>query len=206
MSAALRIAVAGNPNVGKTSLFNLLTGSRYKVGNYPGVTVETREGRLRGGHSSSSITLVDLPGTYSLTPLAEDEAVAFRTLTGTQPVGAEANPHAGRRPDAVLLVLDASNLARNLYLALQLFELGLPIIVALNMIARRSPPGRRRAVLERQARSAECAGSVARLRPVSQPAGDPQSSDRRRMPDRRRTPSRRDIVCRCRRSGRPTQP
>jgi ferrous iron transport protein B len=132
MSAALRIAVAGNPNVGKTSLFNLLTGSRYKVGNYPGVTVETREGRLRGGHSS--ITLVDLPGTYSLTPLAEDEAVAFRTLTGTQPVGAEANPHAGRRPDAVLLVLDASNLARNLYLALQLFELGLPIIVALNMI------------------------------------------------------------------------
>lgn len=134
MSAKLRIAVAGNPNVGKTSLFNLLTGSRYKVGNYPGVTVETREGRLRGGQSSSSITLVDLPGTYSLTPLAEDEAVAFRTLTGTQPEGAEAHPQLGRRPDAVLLVLDASNLARNLYLALQLFELGLPIVVALNMV------------------------------------------------------------------------
>jgi ferrous iron transport protein B len=120
--SGLRIAVAGNPNVGKTSLFNLLTGSRYKVGNYPGVTVETREGRLRGGHPSSLINLVDLPGTYSLTPLAEDEAVAFRTLTG--------HP----RPDAVLLVLDASNLARNLYLALQIFELGLPIVVALNMI------------------------------------------------------------------------
>jgi ferrous iron transport protein B len=134
MSATLRIAVAGNPNVGKTSLFNLLTGSRYKVGNYPGVTVETREGRLRGGHAGSSIMLVDLPGTYSLTPLAEDEAVAFRTLTGTQLVGGEDNPHAGRQPDAVLLVLDASNLARNLYLALQLFELGLPIVVALNMI------------------------------------------------------------------------
>jgi ferrous iron transport protein B len=134
MSAALRIAVAGNPNVGKTSLFNLLTGSRYKVGNYPGVTVESREGRLRGGHASSSITLVDLPGTYSLTPLAEDEAVAFRSLTGTQPEGSDASPHAGHRPDAVLLVLDASNLARNLYLALQLFELGLPIIVALNMV------------------------------------------------------------------------
>lgn len=134
MSAPLRIAVAGNPNVGKTSLFNLLTGSRYKVGNYPGVTVESREGRLRGGHSSSSITLVDLPGTYSLTPLAEDEAVAFRTLTGSQLVGDEASPHTGRQPDAVLLVLDASNLARNLYLALQLFELGLPIIVALNMV------------------------------------------------------------------------
>lgn len=120
--STLRVAVAGNPNVGKTSLFNLLTGSRYKVGNYPGVTVETREGRLRGGNPTSLITLVDLPGTYSLTPLAEDEAVAFRTLTG-QP-----------RPDAVLLVLDASNLARNLYLALQVFELGLPIVVALNMI------------------------------------------------------------------------
>jgi ferrous iron transport protein B len=119
-----RIAVAGNPNVGKTSLFNLLTGSRYKVGNYPGVTVESREGRLRAGHehTASNITLLDLPGTYSLTPLAEDEAVAFRTLTGNPP------------PDAVLLVLDASNLARNLYLALQVFELGLPCVIALNMV------------------------------------------------------------------------
>lgn len=122
MSEALRVAVAGNPNVGKTSLFNLLTGSRYKVGNYPGITVETREGRLRG--ASSSPILVDLPGTYSLTPTAEDEAVAFRSLTGAEL----------RRPDAVLLVLDASNLARNLYLALQVFELGLPCVIALNMI------------------------------------------------------------------------
>jgi ferrous iron transport protein B len=124
MSEPLRIAVAGNPNVGKTSLFNLLTGSRYKVGNYPGVTVESREGRLRAGHDqvASNITLLDLPGTYSLTPLAEDEAVAFRTLTSDPP------------PDAVLLVLDASNLARNLYLALQVFELGLPCVVALNMV------------------------------------------------------------------------
>jgi ferrous iron transport protein B len=145
---SLRVAVAGNPNVGKTSLFNLLTGSRYKVGNYPGVTVETREGRLRGGQPSTLVTLIDLPGTYSLTPLAEDEAVAFRTLTTPQPGNREASPHGGRRPstggvhgredklrpDAVLLVLDASNLARNLYLALQIFELGLPIVVALNMI------------------------------------------------------------------------
>jgi ferrous iron transport protein B len=125
VSEAQRIAVAGNPNVGKTSLFNLLTGSRYKVGNYPGITVETREGRLRGGSfAGSPPVLVDLPGTYSLTPLAEDEAVAFRTLTGAD----------GRRPDGVLLVLDASNLARNLYLALQVFELGLPCVIALNMI------------------------------------------------------------------------
>ena len=125
MSEALRVAVAGNPNVGKTSLFNLLTGSRYKVGNYPGVTVETREGRLRhSSHPDAAATLIDLPGTYSLTPLAEDEAVAFRSLTGAEL----------RRPDVVLLVLDASNLARNLYLALQVFELGLPCVVALNMI------------------------------------------------------------------------
>nr|WP_255216200.1 ferrous iron transport protein B [Pseudenhygromyxa sp. WMMC2535] len=119
----MRVAVAGNPNVGKTSLFNLLTGSRYKVGNYPGITVETRDGALRMG-SGRAITLTDLPGTYSLTPMAEDEALAFRALTGAE----------GPQPDAVLLVLDASNLARNLYLALQIRELGLPLVVALNMI------------------------------------------------------------------------
>jgi ferrous iron transport protein B len=126
MSEPIRIAVAGNPNVGKTSLFNLLTHSRYKVGNYPGITVETREGRLRIGEDGDRpITLIDLPGTYSLTPTAEDEAVAFRALTG-----ADGQP----RPDAVLLVLDASNLARNLYLTLQVLELGLPCVVALNMV------------------------------------------------------------------------
>jgi ferrous iron transport protein B len=124
VSEPLRVAVAGNPNVGKTSLFNLLTGSRYKVGNYPGVTVETREGRLRGSSATPTPVLIDLPGTYSLTPTAEDEAVAFRSLTGAD----------GKPPDAVLLVLDASNLARNLYLALQVFELGLPCVIALNMI------------------------------------------------------------------------
>jgi ferrous iron transport protein B len=131
--SGLRIAVAGNPNVGKTSLFNLLTHSRYKVGNYPGITVETREGRLRVSSESdarvrgseSDVTLVDLPGTYSLTAMSEDEAVAFRELTG-----ADGRP----RPDAVLLVVDASNLARNLYLALQVLELGLPCVVALNMV------------------------------------------------------------------------
>ncbi|PRQ08785.1 ferrous iron transport protein B [Enhygromyxa salina] len=131
MSRPLRIAVAGNPNVGKTSLFNLLTGSRYKVGNYPGITVETREGTIRATKGwqpradTPAPTLVDLPGTYSLTPISEDEAIAFRTLTGTIDQAA---------PDAVLLVLDASNLARNLYLALQVFELGLPCVVALNMV------------------------------------------------------------------------
>ncbi len=123
-TSMLRVAVAGNPNVGKTSLFNVLTGSRHRVGNYSGVTVECLEGelgpRLRGG--GAAMKLVDLPGIYSLSPVSEDEAAALQALTGSE------------RPDAVLLVLDASNLARNLYLALQVLELGLPLVVALNMI------------------------------------------------------------------------
>ena len=123
----MRVAVAGNPNVGKTSLFNLLTGARHRVGNYPGVTVERREGALSSRWRSVAkrdLVLLDLPGTYSLTALSEDEAVAFRTLAGVD------DP----QPDVVLLVLDASNLARNLYLAVQVRELGVPVVVALNMI------------------------------------------------------------------------
>jgi ferrous iron transport protein B len=119
----MRIAVAGNPNVGKTSLFNVLTGSRHRVGNYPGVTVERREGVLDSDFGGG-LTLVDLPGTYSLTAISEDEAVAFDVLSGKM----------GSSPDVILLVLDASNLARNLYLALQVLELGLPVVVALNMV------------------------------------------------------------------------
>jgi ferrous iron transport protein B len=120
----MRVAVAGNPNVGKTSLFNALTGERYKVGNYPGVTVEVREGKLRAGRGEVDVTLLDLPGTYSLTPLSEDESVAYRALVGEE----------GPAPDAVLVVVDAANLGRNLYLVTQLRELGLPLIVALNMV------------------------------------------------------------------------
>jgi ferrous iron transport protein B len=118
----LRIAVAGNPNVGKTSVFNGLTGERHKVGNYPGVTVQVREGRLTG--EGDPIELLDLPGIYSLTPSSEDEAVAYRALVG---IDSEA-------PGAVLVVLDASNLGRNLYLVTQLRELGVPLVLALNMI------------------------------------------------------------------------
>ena len=117
----MSIAIAGNPNVGKTSLFNVLTGSRHQVGNYPGVTVERRVGRLAPSLGDGDLEFVDLPGTYSLTVASEDEAVAFRALSADA-------------PEAVLLVLDASNLARNLYLALQLLELGLPVVVALNMM------------------------------------------------------------------------
>lgn len=119
----MSIAIAGNPNVGKTSLFNVLTGSRHKVGNYPGVTVERRVGRLTGTFGDADLTFVDLPGTYSLTVASEDEAVAFRELSGVDTAP----------PSTVLLVVDASNLARNLYLALQVLELGLPVVVALNM-------------------------------------------------------------------------
>ncbi len=121
----LRVAVAGNPNVGKTSLFNELTGSRYQVGNYPGVTVDVRSGRVVARHQPPvPMELVDLPGTYSLTPTSEDEAIALRSLLGLD----------GPAPDVVLLVVDASNLARNLYLVQQALELGLPTVVALNMV------------------------------------------------------------------------
>ena len=126
MSAApLRVALAGNPNVGKTSLFNELTGARHKVGNYAGVTVETREGAVAARwRPARPLTVIDLPGTYSLTPVAEDEAVAFRCLHG------DGEP----APDLVVLVVDAANLARNLYLAVQLCELGRPLLLALNMM------------------------------------------------------------------------
>ena len=121
----LRAALAGNPNVGKTSLFNELTGSRHKVGNYAGVTVETREGAVAGRwQPARPLVIIDLPGTYSLTPVSEDEAVAFRCLHG----------EVGEPPDLVVLVVDAANLARNLYLAMQMCELGLPLVLALNMM------------------------------------------------------------------------
>lgn len=120
----MRVALAGNPNVGKTSLFNVLCASQYAVGNYPGVTVEHREGRLAAAFGAKlPISVVDLPGCYSLTAQSEDETIAFRVLMGQE----------GRAPDVVVLVLDASNLARNLYFALQVQELGVPMVVALNM-------------------------------------------------------------------------
>ncbi len=125
VAAELRVALAGNPNVGKTSLFNELTGSRHKVGNYAGVTVETREGAVAARwQPTRSVTVVDLPGTYSLTPVSEDEAVAFRCLHGDE----------GPPPDLIVLVVDAANLARNLYLAMQLCELWRPLVLALNMM------------------------------------------------------------------------
>jgi ferrous iron transport protein B len=118
------IALVGNPNTGKTTLFNALAGMRQRVGNYPGVTVESKKGRLT--HQGQLFNVVDLPGTYSLAPRSPDEMVAVDLLLGQQP----GEP----RPDAVLAIVDASNLERHLYLVTQLMELGVPVVVALNMI------------------------------------------------------------------------
>jgi ferrous iron transport protein B len=118
------VALLGNPNTGKTTLFNALAGMRQRVGNYPGVTVETKKGRMIV--DGETIDLIDLPGTYSLAPRSPDEMVAVDLLLGEQP----GEP----RPDAILAIVDASNLERNLYLTSQALELGVPIVVALNMI------------------------------------------------------------------------
>jgi ferrous iron transport protein B len=118
-------ALVGNPNAGKTSLFNAITGARQKVGNYPGVTVERKAGRwlLPDGRN---IEVVDLPGTYSLEPRSPDEAVTQRIVLGTQ--------EGERRPDALVAVVDATNLANHLRFVLELRRLGLPLVVALNMV------------------------------------------------------------------------
>ena len=114
----LRIALAGNPNSGKTTLFNALTGSNQFVGNWPGVTVEKKEGKLR---KHDGVTITDLPGIYSLSPYTLEEVVARNYLIG-------------ERPDAILNIIDGTNLERNLYLTTQLTELGIPVVVAINMM------------------------------------------------------------------------
>ncbi|MFO0906740.1 MAG: FeoB small GTPase domain-containing protein, partial [Pirellulales bacterium] len=113
------VALVGNPNTGKSTLFNALAGMNQRVGNYPGVTVETKRGKCRSGDVSFDV--IDLPGTYSLAPRSPDEMVAVEVILGQK---AE-EP----RPDAVVAIVDASNLDRNLYLATQVMEVGLPVIV-----------------------------------------------------------------------------
>src|SRR5215210_4092347 len=119
----LTVALVGNPNTGKSTLFNALSGLRQHVGNYPGVTVEMKKGRLTVGELS--LDLIDLPGTYSLAARSPDEMVAVDLLLGRRPE----EP----RPDVIISVVDASNLDRHLYLTSQLFELGVPVVVAVNM-------------------------------------------------------------------------
>ncbi|HST59133.1 MAG TPA: ferrous iron transport protein B [Longimicrobium sp.] len=120
----LHVALIGNPNTGKSTLFNALTGMRQRVGNYSGVTVERVEGRYRD--DAGSVTIIDLPGTYSLSASSPDEEIALAVLTGHAP-GID-------RPDVAVVVADAANLERNLFLASQVLELGLPTVVALNQV------------------------------------------------------------------------
>jgi ferrous iron transport protein B len=119
----MRIALAGNPNSGKTTLFNALTGAHQRVGNYPGVTVEKKTGFLKLGKGSESFTFefIDLPGIYGLSAYAMDELVTRNYLLQ-------------ERPDLIINVVDAANIERNLYLTTQLMELEIPMIVVLNMI------------------------------------------------------------------------
>ena len=115
---AVKIALAGNPNCGKTTLFNALTGSNQFVGNWPGVTVEKKEGKLKG---HKDVTIMDLPGIYSLSPYTLEEVVARNYLIG-------------ERPDAIINIVDGTNIERNLYLSTQIMELGIPVIMAVNMV------------------------------------------------------------------------
>lgn len=109
----IKIALAGNPNSGKTTMFNKLTGSSQHVGNWPGVTVEKKEGNLKG---HKGVTVVDLPGIYSLSPYTLEEVVARNFLLNEQ-------------PDAIINIIDASNIERNLYLTTQLLELNIPVVI-----------------------------------------------------------------------------
>ena len=114
----IRIALAGNPNCGKTTLFNALTGSNQYVGNWPGVTVEKKEGKVKG---YSDVIVTDLPGIYSLSPYTLEEVVARNYLVG-------------ECPEVILNIVDGTNLERNLYLTTQLMELGIPVVIAINMM------------------------------------------------------------------------
>ena len=120
---SIRIALAGNPNCGKTTLFNALTGSNQFVGNWPGVTVEKKEGKLKKsfGAKADDVIVMDLPGIYSLSPYTLEEVVARNYLIG-------------ERPDAIINIIDGTNIERNLYLSTQLMELGIPVVMAVNMM------------------------------------------------------------------------
>ena len=115
---AIKIGLAGNPNCGKTTMFNNLTGAKQYVGNWPGVTVEKKVGKLKG---HANVEIVDLPGIYSLSPYTLEEVVTRNFMVD-------------EKPDAIINIIDSSNIERNLYLTTQILELGIPTVIALNMI------------------------------------------------------------------------
>ena len=115
---SIKMALVGNPNCGKTTMFNAMTGANQYVGNWPGVTVEKKEGKLRG---YSDVVVTDLPGIYSLSPYSMEEIVTRNYLID-------------EKPDLIIDIVDATNLERNLYLSLQIAELGRPMVIALNMV------------------------------------------------------------------------
>ena len=117
---AIKLALAGNPNCGKTTMFNALTGANQYVGNWPGVTVEKKEGRLKKKGSKEDIIVTDLPGIYSLSPYTLEEVVSRDYLLKDD-------------PDVIVNLVDATNIERNLYLTTQLMETGIPVVIALNM-------------------------------------------------------------------------
>ena len=118
MEKQIKIALAGNPNCGKTTLFNALTGSNQFVGNWPGVTVEKKEGKLK---KHDDVAIMDLPGIYSMSPYSSEEIVTRQFIIGEKPTG-------------IINIVDATNIERNLYLTMQLMELDTPMVLALNMI------------------------------------------------------------------------
>ena len=117
---AIRIALAGNPNCGKTTMFNALTGANQYVGNWPGVTVEKKEGKLKSKKVKEEVVVTDLPGIYSLSPYTLEEVVSRDYLLK-------------ENPDVIVDLVDATNIERNLYLTTQLIETGVPVVIALNM-------------------------------------------------------------------------
>jgi ferrous iron transport protein B len=123
---SIRVALAGNPNAGKSTIFNALTGARQHVGNWPGKTIEKKAGSFR--RNGTEVSLIDLPGTYSLSAYSLEEIIARDFILNKQ-------------PDVVVTVVDAANLERNLYLVVQVLELGVPVIVALNMSDRAEARG-----------------------------------------------------------------
>lgn len=116
----IKIALAGNPNCGKTTMFNALTGANQYVGNWPGVTVEKKEGKLKGKRKDENIIITDLPGIYSLSPYTLEEVVSRDYILN-------------ENPDVIINLVDATNIERNLYLTTQLIETGVPVVIALNM-------------------------------------------------------------------------